>query len=860
VILKWALRDVLRSWRLSLFFVFNMSLGLTGTLSIEAFKESLQSFLRDNAKNILSADLTVSARRNLTEKELLLTRQIIKTASPQHKESLVYEFFSMAGTGQGSSYFSTLVEVKAIDSSYPFYGTLTLESGEIITSESPKSIMQGPFVWAYPELKHSMGLKKNDEITLGKLKLRVNDFVREDTTQTFRSSSMAPKIYIDRTLLKDSGLMQYGSTFNESFLYKIEANDPKAEIDEAQLTSLQKDLQQELTDPTVQINTAKTAGEDSGRQLKYLSDFLGLAALIAIFLSSLGMAYIFQLFLSQKLKEIAIFRSLGLTPGQTLNLFVLQATILGLFAIIPSFFSAQIFIPLLSRMISLVTPFSILPKITFMTITFGSIGSILLSLLVCLPFIVQIRHLHPAQLLREEKSEFRLTRVQWWLFLPSLAVFWIFSILQSNSFKTGSIFFGALVIVIMALAFFGWVGLVGLDLLKPRRDWRINYSLKSLVRKKATSLSIFVTLGIGTLLVNLLPQLKESLNKDLTFDAASAVPSLFLFDIQEEQVDPVKAELLKKGLKFKTLSPLIRSRILKVNGQDYERRVESEALRTREEDQEARTRNRGVNLSYRDQLSDTETIVEGRPFSKEYSPDQEYAEISVELRFADRIGLKIGDRLLFDVQGVGIPAEIVNFRRVKWTSFQPNFFILFQSGVLNEAPKTFIGILPHLEASFTQRVMSDLVQKFGNISMVDVSRLIKSILKLAEQMSWSLELMAALAFLAGYIVLYSIVRSQVRQRRWELNMLKILGAGAGSLRVYLLNEFLILSLAASVFGVGLSFLVSGLMMKFIFEAPVVFSFWWAGASVLMVPILASAVSYWASRTVLNETPAVLLRE
>ncbi|MBK7960192.1 MAG: FtsX-like permease family protein [Bdellovibrionales bacterium] len=239
------------------------------------------------------------------------------------------------------------------------------------------------------------------------------------------------------------------------------------------------------------------------------------------------MAYIFQLFLSQKLKEIAIFRSLGLTPGQTLNLFVLQATILGLFAIIPSFFSAQIFIPLLSRMISLVTPFSILPKITFMTITFGSIGSILLSLLVCLPFIIQIRHLHPAQLLREEKSEFRLTRVQWWLFLPSLAVFWTFSILQSNSFKTGSIFFGALVIVIMALAFFGWVGLVGLDLLKPRRDWRINYSLKSLVRKKATSLSIFVTLGIGTLLVNLLPQLKESLNKDLTFDAASAVPSCF---------------------------------------------------------------------------------------------------------------------------------------------------------------------------------------------------------------------------------------------------------------------------------------------------------------------------------------------
>jgi putative ABC transport system permease protein len=837
-----------------------MTLGLTGALSIEAFKESLQTFLRDNAKNILSADLSVSARRRVTDQEIALTRQLLGVTDPQKMESQVFEFFSMVGVRRDSVFSSRLVEVKGIDANYPFYGTLTLESGEVIRSGSNKSILQEPVAWAYPELKYSMGLKKGDEVTLGQLKLKIVDFILEDTTQTFRSSSMAPKIYINRGLLKDSGLLQFGSTFTESFLFKISSEGSRADGDDSKVTALQSALQEALTDPAIQVNTARSAGEDSGRQLKYLSDFLGLTAVIVLFLSSLGMAYIFQLFLSQKLKEIAILRSLGLTPRQTLNLFIFQAVLLGFFAIVPSYFCAQLFIPLLSKLISLVTPFALLPKISLTTVMYGSVISILLSLLVCLPFIAQIKHLHPAQLLREEKSEFKLSRVQWWLFVPSLLVFWFFSILQSNSLRTGSLFLGSLLIVILVLSLVGWIGLAGLSTLKPRRDWRINYSLKSLTRKKATSLSIFITLGIGTLLVNLLPQLKAALNKDLSFDAASAVPALFLFDIQEEQVDPIRAELSKKGLSFKTLSPLIRSRILKVNGQDYERRLEGGIVRTREDDREARTRNRGVNLSYRDQLSETESIVEGRPFSPEYNSNQEYAEISVESRFAERMGFKIGDRLLFDVQGVGVPAEIVNFRRVKWTSFQPNFFILFQSGVLTEAPKTFIGILPHLEEVFKQQVMGDLVQKFGNISMVDLTRLIQNILGLAEQMSWSLELMAALAFLAGYIVLYSIVRSQVRLRRWELNMLKILGASVGSLRLYLLNEFLILSVAASLFGITLSFLVSAIMMKFIFDAPIAFSFGWAGASLFMVPALASGVSYWASKAVLNETPAVLLRE
>lgn len=855
MILKWAMREIFRGWRLSFFFIFNMTLGLTGFISIEALKSSLDTFLADNAKQILSADIAISARRNITEQELAVVRQVIGSDS---EESHIFEFFAMLGSHEKGFASARLVEVKAIDARFPFYGSLQLETGGIVSRETARettsnSIIGQSQIWIYPELRLALGLQKNSSVTLGKLKLTVADIITNDTTQTFRGASIAPKVYVDRALLKDSGLLQFGSTFSESFLFRI----PEGR----NLEKLKSLLLDALKDPAIQINTAQSAGEDSGRQLKYLSDFLGLVSLVAIFLSSLGIAYLFQLFLSQKLKEIAIFRCLGLTPQKTLYLFTLQAGLLGIFSVIPSLAISQAFIPLLVGVIRQITPFAIQPQLTGISIVFSSMISVGLSLLICLPFISQIRFLHPAQLLREDSGSFDLPKTRWWLFFPGVLVFWILSIAQSNSIRTGSLFILSLVAVIALLGLLGWLGLWLLGRLKPLKDWRINYSLKSLTRKKTTSLAIFITLGMGTLLLNLLPQLKASLNQNLTVNPSSPVPSLFFFDIQEEQTDPLNKTLAQEGLSLKTLSPMIRARILKINDQDYERKLESTTYRTREEEREARQRNRGVNLSYRELLSETESIVEGRPLNpQDVSSSSGVADLSIEYRFAERMGLKLGDRILFDIQGVEVAGEIVNLRRVKWTSFQPNFFILFQNGFLTDAPKTFIGVLPPLREELKQKVIAKVVQEFGNISVIDLSRLIQSLLALAGQMSWSLELMSALTFLAGYIVLYSIVRSQVQVRRWELNMLKVLGADGPSLRIYLLNEFVILSFAASTLGVAMSFAVSAGMMKLIFDSPIAFSYTWAAGTVLLVPLLASGISFWASRSVLQETPAVLLRE
>ncbi|WP_374029569.1 ABC transporter permease [Bdellovibrio bacteriovorus] len=841
-----AIRELWRSWRFGLFFIFNLSLGLTGFVSLEAFNTALETQIEANAKNILSADMAVAARRELTEEEV----QNLKASLPSGtQESKMYEFFAMLSSEKGSR----LVLVKAVDGSYPFYGELELNSGTVIRNDSEKEILSSRTAWIYPELNSQLGLGPGDEIKLGKLQLKVADLVKKDATQTFRAATLAPRVFINRELLGESGLIQYGSTFSMAYLLKFPAG--------IQEDVLREKLYQALPDPQINIETPSSAGEDSGRQLRYLSDYLGLVAIVALFMSALGAAYIYRLFLSTRMKEIAILRSLGLQSGEAVSVYIIQASLLGLLATIPTLFFSHMVLPLLSKILSNFTPFDLEPHVNLEAFLVALFMAVFGSFVVSLPFLVKIFDLKAAKLFSEEKFSVGEGPRRFWPFLPSVILFYFLAVYQSHSWRIGSLFTGSMVAVILALILVGFLTVKAAGWLKGFQRWFLKFSFLSLSRRAGASLAIFVALGLGALLINILPQLKSSLQAEFQIEGRSKIPSLFMFDIQDEQLPGVEKVLEKNQVQALGLSPLVRARILKVNGQDYERKIESQGFKTREEEREARFRNRGVNLSYRHDLSGSETLLDGRPFSGNFDPDkQTRAELSVEVRFAERMGFHIGDVLVFDVQGVEVEGEIINLRKVKWTSFQPNFFILVQNGVLNDAPKTFIAAIPFLNEEKRARIQNEIAQEFSNVSVIDVVRTVDEVLKTAEKMSWSLELMAGLALLTGYIVLFSIVRSQIKLRRWELNMLKILGASGGEVASFILTEFAFLSFIAAFVGALLSIVVSFSLNAFIFDGD--FKLTWAQplVSVLVITGLSLLISFLASLDIVKESALSILRE
>jgi putative ABC transport system permease protein len=256
-------------------------------------------------------------------------------------------------------------------------------------------------------------------------------------------------------------------------------------------------------------------------------------------------------------------------------------------------------------------------------------------------------------------------------------------------------------------------------------------------------------------------------------------------------------------------------------------------------------------------LSAAETLDEGVTFTGPYAGTG-IPEISIERRFAERMNLKLSDVLLFDVQGIEVSGRIVNIRKVKWTTFQPNFFIVFQPGVLEDAPKTHLATVQRLNTEMRAKVQNQIVREFPNISIVDVTQLITKLMELFEQMAIALRLMAALSVITGLAVLYSIATDQAQNRRTEVQLLKVLGASQMEISRMFWLEFGSIGLLASSIGVTASTALSYATSALFFDSAWSFTPWIPVLVVVGITLLTLLTTQIAMRRTLQEKPARLL--
>lgn len=846
--LSW--RELRNSKLFSLFFVFNLTLGLLGFVVLDTFKVALEQSLSARSKELLSADLAVGSRRELTEEE----SSLIDTSLPYGtKTGRLVEMYTMAS----SPVASRLVQLVAIDQSYPFFGEFSLENAGVIKTGAPRAILSSPIAWVYPELGLQLGIKKGDHLKMGDQEFVLGDFIRADSGTAWRGFDLATRVYIGLPQLGATHLIRKGSVLNYSRLYLLP--------EQASADDLKKTLNDRLTDPSLQVKTYKDASEEIGRLLRILNDYLGLVALVALFLASIGSGYLFRSFISRRTREIAILTSLGVHPREARMIYILNLMMMGALASLVTVLAAWAILPPLGWFVSPFLPFPIELHLLARTVLLSTLMGIFGSVLVCYPLLVRIKDLRPILLFQESDfPSLKFGSREWLAVIPASIAFYALSIWQAHSLKVGSMFIGSLLGSLLVLSAAGALAFRGLGVLEKRAGLRVRSAIRSLRRNLFSSMSCFVAIGIGSLLINLIPAVQENLEQELKKPPTGDTPSLFLYDIQEEQVEPLESEMKQLGQPLLDLSPLVRARLKSINGEPYERVSVDGKFSTREEEQEARSRNRGFNLSYRTGYSPAEHRIAGHDFSGKFTGNLQDAaavsEISVEKRFAERVHLKLGDLLVFDVQGIPVQARIINFRKVSWTSFRPNFFILFQPGVLDSAPKTFLAAIPKVEVDEKVKIQNDLVKKFPNISMVDMGDVVQKILEIFNQMTLALRVMAGLSFFSGLIVLYSIANHQAESRRMESNLWKILGAGSWDIQSMVALEFLVLGLLASAFGVAISYAMTWLLVTAVFDADWFFAFHRQALSIALITMLCLLTAALATRRVMVQKPAELLGE
>ena len=442
-------------------------------------------------------------------------------------------------------------------------------------------------------------------------------------------------------------------------------------------------------------------------------------------------------------------------------------------------------------------------------------------------------------------------------YLPGLLVYGGLTIWVAG-FKRGGLFLLLFMGALLVLALLAWLLFKACGHLSNRQRPVFKIALRSLNRNRVAAISCFLSMSLGTLLINLIPQLQQGLVEELERPEDSRVPTFFVFDIQEEQIAGLTEVVAQEGFALESLSPLVRARLSMVNGEIYQGQDRDDVVR--DENRERRRRSRTYNLSYLSVDQANLGIVEGKPLSGRYDfMGDQPVQVSLEKEFASWREWRVGDRLTFDIAGIPIEAQVANLRKVEWTTFQPDFFIVMQPGALEDAPKVFLGSIRNVPPEKRLSLQNSIVRAYPNISVIDVTRILARAFEIIDQVSFAINFMAYLAILAGLVVLYSIARQEVQSRVWEMNLLKTLGARFPLVMRIVQTEFGLLALFAAASGLLLSLIFSFIISWVLFETLWRINWWSNGVTLMAVVALSVVTASLAAHRTLRQKPLALLR-
>jgi putative ABC transport system permease protein len=789
----------LRKFPFFFFLLFmTLLLGTMGLIGISVVSFQVQEKLEANANQLLTSDMAVSARRPLfaqEERDLKKIMTSFETLSYQ-----VIDLYSMITVVESGS--SRLAEVRGAGSGFPFYGVLRPSEGNF----DPEKL------YISRDLAEIWKIGKGDELQVGTIRMKITDVITQDTSSGLRGISLAPRIYFPLSQLPLTGLLRPGAT--GSFAWHFRLKDP------AQVVDAKARIYEALKDPAVKITVPQESSEQTGRVINLLTNFMGLSALIGLILSLVGIFYLYQSHLITRLRDFCLLNLNGLSKGYIIAGVVSQFSLVfvlvmmtELIILAPLYDLAR---PFLSGNIGL----DLGEKLNLLWAIREIPFLFLLSLFILVPLLAGLMRTEMGLQLKAQKLS--MGRFRFFDFIPFAMLLWLFSCYIAHSFKTGNIFFLSLLLVFLVSTLVVKLGQWVIRKLIARRGLLLpsienGIALRNLTRSGHKLTLSFLSLAMGATLISLILQLDKMIISEFAVD--SKKPSLFVFDIQEEQMEPLVELARKNQSPLAFVTPMIRARLEKVNGKKFVRDKKAYDFRSREEDEDARFRNNSINLTYRGYLTDAEKIIEGEPFPSGGAPETRPAWVSIEKRWSQRMNVDLGDKLTFDIQGVEFEGVVRNIKEVKWTTFYPNFFVTIEPGIIDAAPKTYLAILPSSSQEAKLSFQRLALEEFPNISFIDVGELVTKLSGLFEKSRQAIEVISWLSLAVGLVILYGLSHDQVYRRYYDLALLKSLGFSSTRLRLNLLYEFGTLFFGAMSLGLFLGWLIAQLIGREVFKLP-----------------------------------------
>jgi len=848
-VIRMAMREVRASWRRLVFFFICIAVGVGSIVALRSVIQSVRVALAGEARTMLGADVLVTSNRPLSQ--VVLDRlDAEQRAGRVGVRSESVEIPTMVRPADPSNPAARMVELRAVGPEFPLYGSLTLRDGAYSHGQLTN---HGALV--RPELLAQFGLNPGDGIQIGTQTFEIRGVITAEPGRRLGAFTLGPRVMIDRADLDATGLLQFGSRASYQQLLRVPerlAPQVAVELDEA------------FADEFVNVRWYRRTEDQMGENLTRAENYLSLVGLVVLILGGIGVSSVTRVFVQQKVRSIAILKCVGSSSTQMLAVYMVQVLLLG-------FAGSALGVALAASVLAAVPAF-VGDLVSVMKVDFGLTTSavfqgvaigLLVSVLFSLVPLLEVRHVKPSLLLRQDIPP--PSRFDWpkWIVTAGVATALVaVASWQAGSVEVGLMLSGGFVAVAVILHLVG-AGLVrAVQPLRYSRYFALRQAVLHIARPGNQTRVILLAVGLGSFFILGVRTLQANLLRDFAIQAGPDAPDMFLIDIQPDQRDELATFLddANGDAPGPRMIPTLRARVVAVRGREMDI------------DSYQQTRGRGLSreytVTYRPNLQANEELIDGQWWGD--APLQGQAEVSIEERFSDRdsdgnfrLGsrINVGDEMRFDVLGRIITARVTSVRRVDWQDFRAGgFMFVFRPGTFDGAPHTYISALQGpRDPDARARMQGAVAARFPNVSVIDLREILQTIQTIVNNVTLAVTVVGILVLLSGGLILVGAVSMTKFRRVYEAAILKTLGASSRLIATMLVLEYGVLGAIAGTVGALGAIVLSWAIARYALELP-----WDPTPSItisgiIATSILVAAIGVLASVDVLRHKPLATLR-
>ncbi|WP_312844477.1 ABC transporter permease [Diaphorobacter nitroreducens] len=807
-----------------------VTLAVAALTSVGFFADRLQGGLARDALQLLGGDAVVASDNPTPVAFVEQARALGLTGVT----TLSFPTMGRAPDLQGGA--SRLVALKSVEPGYPLRGRLQVADAPQRPGIPTQSIPAQGEVWVDAPLLESLALQLGDFLLLGDTQLRITRIITLEPDRGAGFMNFAPRVMLNAMDLPATGLVQPASRITYRFAV---AGTPDAV---KRFTAWASAAAAEPGMRGVRVESLDSGRPEMRQTLDRAQKFLNLVALLAALLSAVAVALAARGFANEHLDAAALLRVLGQSQRTIAGAYVMEFALVGLFAsalgVLLGFAVHHVFVLLLAGLVE-----SALPAASLWPVAFGVGVGLTLMCAFGLPPVLQLAQVPPLRVIRRDLGNVRPTSLA--VLGLGVAGFAALLLVVSRDWKLGAIAVGGFAAAALLFAALAWaaVGLLRKSVRETTAPRWLVLATRQIAARPAYAVVQVSSLAVGLLALVLLVLLRTDLIASWQRATPATAPNRFVINILPDQAEAFRQMLQRAGVAQYDWYPMFRGRLVAINDRPV-------SMDDYEDDRAKRLVDREFNLSNAHDAPEHNPIVGGR-----WTPD-EHGAVSVEEGIAKTLGLKLGDRLRFDIAGVQSEARITSLRQVDWSSMRANFFVMYPVAQMPDVPYTYLAAY---RAPQQPGFDNALVHAFPNITNVDMSATLAQVQGVLAQVIRAVEFLFAFTLAAGLVVLFAAVTATREERAREFAIMRAVGARASLLRQVQHAELAGVGLLAGFLASCVAVAVGWALARYVFDFSWTAQFWVPIAGALAGALLALAAGWWGLREVLRRPVVQTLR-